>query len=158
MRRPWLAFLPLILAALLGACACLFVQSLSTSGGSTHAHGGAGMVADYHEWMHAQLGISPEQDTALAPIEKDFEEKRALWKERIRKANAELGDAMQEDKAKTPRVEAILDRIHEGQKAIQEATILHFFEMKEHLTEEQFENLLGLMTDALRGVPHSHPD
>ena len=158
MSRPWVAILPLIVAALLGAGACLVVQSLSSPENATHAQGGAGSAADYHEWMHAQLGIAEEQDTALHPIEEDFEQKRSAWTEQIRDANAELGDAMQEDKAKTPRVEAILARIHDAQRAIQEETIRHFFEMKPHLTDEQFEKLLGLMTDALHGAPHSHPD
>ena len=122
------------------------------------AHREAGSAADYHQWLHAQLGISEEQNAALHPIEEDFEQKRNALTEQIREANAELGDAMQEDKAKTPRVEAILARIHAAQKAIQEETIHHFFEMKPHLTEAQFEKLLGLMTDALHGAPHSHPD
>jgi nickel and cobalt resistance protein CnrR len=159
MSRPWVAILPLILAALLGAGACLVFQSLSSpKSDATHAHGGAGNAADYHQWMHAQLGISEEQDAALHPIEEDFEQKRNALTEQIRKANAELGHAMQKDKAKTPRVDAILVKIHEAQTAIQEETIRHFFDMKPHLTEAQFEKLLALMTDALHGTPHSHSD
>lgn len=158
MSRPWVAILPLIVSALLGAGTCIVVQSLSSPENGTDANGGVGSAADYHQWMHAQLGISEEQDAALHPIEEDFEQKRRAWTQRIREANVELGHAMQGDKAKTPRVNAILTKIHEAQRAIQEETIRHFFEMKPHLTDKQFEKLLGLMTDALHGAPHSHPD
>lgn len=162
MRSPWFALLALILAALMGAAASLISQALflqsATAMKGAHSHSGAGMVTDYHEWIHAQLEITPEQHQALEEIEETFKKRMSELDTQIRAANGALGDAMQADKARTKRVEGILTSIHGLQKELQEATIEHFFEMQPHLTEEQFEKLLTLMSEALHGVPHAHTD
>lgn len=137
----------------------MIAQSLTMGddgGGGTHAHHGAEGVGHYHEWIHAELGISVAQDAGLAEVEAVFAEQQEAIKLRIVAANAELGAAILEDKEKSPRVEAILGKIDAAHGELQAATIGHFFEMEAFLSDEQFEKLLGLMDGALKGAPHSH--
>lgn len=159
MKPGVFSLVSLVLAALVGAGACLIAQSLTPGGGGgghAHSHHGAGAVDHYHEWIHAELGVSAEQDAGLAEVEAAFAERQKALKARIVEANAKLGEAILEDKSMSARVEAILGEIDAAHRELQAETIEHFFEMKPFLSDGQFEKLLGLLDGALKGVPHSH--
>ena len=50
------------------------------------------------------------------------------------------------------RVSTAVERIHDAQGELQEATIEHVFEMKGVLTPEQYQKLLNLTADELNEV------
>ena len=70
----------------------------------------------------------------------------------IRRANKELAEAIKQDQADSPRVSAVVERIHHAQAELQKATIEHVFEMKGVLTPEQYQKLLNLTADELNEV------
>src|SRR6478736_5994373 len=83
-----------------------------------------------HEWIHKQLGLSPEEHKALEPIESKFAERKRNLMGEIRRANKELAEAIKQDQADSPRVSAAVERIHHAQGELQKATLEHVFGMK----------------------------
>src|SRR5438067_2362883 len=77
----------------------------------------------YHYWVHRQLNITPEQDEALEPIEKQFAERRKDLVEKIRVANRELAAALRADQQ--DRVRDAVAKIHRAQGELQEAVLEH---------------------------------
>ena len=100
------------------------------------------------------LGITPEQDKALEPIEQRYAEQKKHYGEMLRITNAELGKAILEDRSDSERVKAAVARIHEAQGELQNATLQHIFEMKAVLTQPQYEKLLRSTADALSTAEH----
>jgi len=107
-------------------------------------------AADYHAWVHSELGLSAKQEVAMAPMEKRYEEKRRHLLEVIRLANLELSTALQEDRADSPRIRAALDRIQSAVEELQAATLEHVFEMREYLESAQYDRLIDLTSEALQ--------
>ncbi|CAN5750514.1 hypothetical protein BH09VER1_BH09VER1_12060 [soil metagenome] len=106
-----------------------------------------------HDWVHRQLGITPEQTKLLDPIEHRYDERRRALDRTIRQANAELATAILEDQAASPKVNATIEKIHAAQGELQMVTISHVFEMKTVLTPGQYEKLLKLTAEALKSEP-----
>jgi nickel and cobalt resistance protein CnrR len=105
-----------------------------------------------HEWIHKQLGLSPEEHKALEPIESRFAERKQNLMGERRRANKQLAEAIKQDQTDSPRVSAAVERIHHAQGELQEATLEHVFEMKGVLTPEQYQKLLDLTADELNQV------
>ena len=111
-------------------------------------------AAEAHEWVHTQLGITPEQNMELESIEQRYAEQKKHLGEMLRIANAELGKAILEDRSDSERVKAAVARIHQAQGELQNATLQHIFEMKAVLTPQQYDKLLQSTAEALRTVEH----
>jgi len=106
-----------------------------------------------HEWIHKQLGLGPDEQKALEPIETKFAQRKQNLMDEIRNANKELAEAIRQDRADSSRVSAAVERIHHAQGELQEATLEHVFEMKGVLSPEQYRKLLlNLTADELNQV------
>ncbi len=103
-----------------------------------------------HMWIHQQLGITPEQEKMLEPIEHRYAERRMQLTQAVHQANLALADALLADEAASPRVNAEIEKIHDAQGELQMVTIAHVFEMKAVLTPEQWRKLLALTAEALK--------
>ena len=135
------------LALLLGLVA---IVAISTSWTTSCLMGRqAPPPADFHHWLHTQLGITPDQDKALDQEEKRFAAERKGLVEAIQNDNIELAAAMAQDREYSPRVQAAVDKIHHAQSALEKATLEHIFAMKPILSPEQFDQLLKLTHEAL---------
>lgn len=104
---------------------------------------------DFHQWMHQHLELTPEQHAALEPAERRFEETRRELEARIAAAGSDLAQAVRTGKGDTPEIRDALQRLHAAQGELQQATLDHFFEMKEPLDPEQSEKLLQWTHDRL---------
>ena len=135
------------LIAVAAGAACWFAARY-TAQSASHEKG------DAHAWIHTQLGITPEQDRALDPIEDRYAEQKKHYGEMLRIANDELGRAMLEDRGSSERVKAAVARIHEAQGELQNAALQHIFEMKPVLTPQQYDKLLRSSAAALRTAEH----
>lgn len=102
-----------------------------------------------HRWLHAQLGITEEQDKELDKEEDRFALQRKDLVETIRQANAELATTMVHEREYSPQVQAAVEKVHHAQSALEEATLQHIFAMKPILTPSQFDKLLTLTSEAL---------
>ena len=135
-----------LVAAIAGAACWLTARYLNRAG---YAEKG-----DAHSWIHTQLGITPEQDKALEPIEQRYAEQKKHYGEMLRITNGELGKAILEERSDSERVKAAVAQIHHAQGELQNATLQHIFEMKAMLTPPQYEKLLQSTADALSTAEH----
>lgn len=136
---------------LLAAGTSLLVTRLADHS-EAHSHGhepGGHSEADFHQWMHNQLSLSPEQHDALEPVEAAYEKERLRLRNEIGEAGKTLADAVRQGKSGTPEVEAALKRLNAAQAELQRATLDHFFAMKEHLDPAQAEKLLKWTHDSI---------
>jgi len=98
--------------------------------------------ASFHAWLHENLHISPEQHDRLAPFEEKYEADRLRLREEIRAAGQQLAAAIRENNRDSPNLAAALRQLNTAQGELQQATLDHFFVMKDHLQPEQAEKLL----------------
>lgn len=112
-----------------------------------------GRVADPHDWLHAELKITPAQHAALEPIETKFAEQNRALRERMRAANHALAVAIRKGQPDSPEIAAAIGQIHLNMGELQKASIDHIFDMRKHLTPEQGEKLLQLAEQGLDVVP-----
>ncbi len=104
---------------------------------------------DFHAWMHEHLDLTPAQHDALEPAEQRFEKSRLEIEARIASAGRDLAAAVRAGDGDSPAIRDALQRLHTAQGELQQATLDHFFEMKEPLDPEQAEKLLQWTHDRL---------
>ncbi|MCK9587942.1 MAG: periplasmic heavy metal sensor [Terrimicrobiaceae bacterium] len=109
-----------------------------------------------HEWVHTQLGLTPEQKKALAPIEKIYGEKRGALEHQMLLANRELAEAILADGKDSERVHAAIEKIHDRMGELQKVTIGHVFEMRKVLSPGQYRKLLDRTAHALYNLDSQH--
>jgi Spy/CpxP family protein refolding chaperone len=90
-----------------------------------------------HAMVHEELSLTPEQEQELDAIEKAFAERRKALENEMRKANAELANAIRASDTAGPEVEAAVHHFHDAMGALQAETINHVFAMRRVLTPEQ---------------------
>ncbi len=115
------------------------------------AHGMEG--GTFHDWLHDQLRITPEQETSLALIEQSYAITRTSLLARIEAAGHQLADALGTTPVDQAAIDAALAEIQEAQGNLQKSTISHFLEMKEHLAPDQAGKLLQWTRES---IAHEH--
>ena len=106
-------------------------------------------IHDFHQWMHRHLELTPEQHAALEPAEHRYEETRRNLDARIAAAGRDLAEAVRSGNGDSPEIRDALQRLHAAQGELQQATLDHFFDMKEPLDPGQAEKLLQWTHDRL---------
>tara|TARA_R110002096_G_scaffold362527_2_gene555664 strand:+ start:8948 stop:9382 length:435 start_codon:yes stop_codon:yes gene_type:complete len=109
-------------------------------------------LEDSHHDFHEMLNLTQEQLDKLIPIEKEFAKKKAYYNNQIRTANMELGDIMQKEKSFTPEVQAAVEKVHTAMGELQNITLIHFFDMRDLLNEEQAQIFDNYVTDVMYGL------
>ena len=103
----------------------------------------------WHNVLHEKLHLTAEQETYFKNLEKEYLQSKLQLKEKMRRANMKLADALREDQAYTPRVQEAVDEVHHVMGNMQKHTIKHLLSMRPILTKEQNAELEQLVTDAL---------
>ena len=111
---------------------------------------------DSHDWIHSQLGLTPEQKTGLDAIEKGYHQKRRIFERELSRANKDLAQTLRAEGQDSARVNAAIERIHSVMGKLQMLTIGHVFEMKDVLSPEQYKKLLNFTADALDNLDCQH--
>lgn len=146
--KHWLRLtLFLLLIAAAAAIACYFVVHLFPR------HHFAAAAADYHYGIHGRLGLTPNQEKALEPVEENFARRRKECIAQIRDGNLQLSEALAADRTRSQRVQSAVDKIHRAQGELQNAVLEHVFAMKPVLTPQQYERLIKMTAEALRDAP-----
>jgi len=135
----------ILLAAMLSFGVCALIGYLFFS---HHLH-----VHDPHQWLHQELNLSAQQDAQLHPIEENFTQKQRVIEQTIQKAQQALAIAIDQDGHYSERVKKASADIHTAQGTLQEATLIHLFEMHQVLDEKQRKKLNALTTHALTHTP-----
>jgi Spy/CpxP family protein refolding chaperone len=90
-----------------------------------------------HELVHKKLGLTADQESRIAGMERDHEARRQALEAEMRAANAQLAQAFQQTHAYTPQVQAAIDRFHDAMGELQKETIVHTLAMRTVLTPGQ---------------------
>lgn len=144
LNSPLWAIGTIVLAAL----AAWGVSSLSQKNHHVHSHAPS-EENTLHDWLHANLSISPEQEKFLLPIELAYEEESARCHKEIAKAGLALAEAIRNSSENSSEIESARMKLQEAKGRLEEITLEHFFAMKKHLDPEQGEKLLQWTHDSL---------
>lgn len=109
------------------------------------------LEASHHDF-HEMLDLTNSQLEKLIPIEKEFAKKKAYYTNQIRSANMELGDIMQKEKSFTPEVQAAVEKVHIAMGELQNITLIHFFDMRDLLNDEQAKVFDDYVADVMYGL------
>ena len=112
------------------------------------SRGAPGLVSA-HIQIHQKLGLTPEQERRLEPIEQRFAQQKEELLRSIRQANGQLAKAIRDDKSNSSEITTAVAAIHAAQGELQKITLDHVFEMKVVLQPEQYQKLLDLTAQAL---------
>jgi len=112
------------------------------------SRGAPGLVSA-HIQIHQKLGLTPEQERRLEPIEQRFAQQKEELLRSIRQANGQLAKAIRDDKSNSSEITTAVAAIHAAQGELQKITLDHVFEMKAVLQPEQYQKLLDLTAQAL---------
>lgn len=104
---------------------------------------------DPDAWLKTQLRLTAEQDKKLAPVEQEFDKRRAELNAKIQASNGELAKALVEEKRYSPRVKAASERVDQLQAELKEVTLQHFYQMQPALTPDQVQKMNELVVHAL---------
>jgi Spy/CpxP family protein refolding chaperone len=102
-----------------------------------------------HIEIHQKLGLTPEQEKRLEPLEQRFAQQKEQLLHIIRQANGRLAKAIREDKSNSSEIAAAVAAIRAAQGELQKVTLDHVFQMKAVLQPEQYQKLLDLTAQAL---------
>lgn len=105
-----------------------------------------------HEWMHQHLEISSTQHAILDPLESAFESQRVQLRQQIRQSGEVLAIAIR-DAAPDAAILAHQEKLNAAQGRLQQATLKHFIEMKQHLNPAQAERLAAWTHDSILRQP-----
>jgi Spy/CpxP family protein refolding chaperone len=148
--KPPLATAAWALATVLLAGLTAFLVTRSTGKQEATASASVpGSEADFHQWMHDRLEITPDQHAALEPFEHAFETERERLRAEIAKAGRDLAEGVRKGDPASPEIEDALTRLNAAQAELQRATLDHFFAMKRHLDPAQAEKLLEWTHDSI---------
>jgi len=142
-------------AIVLAALTAYWVARWTAQHHGDHVHGGPEDHSRdaFHEWLHSQLEITPEQESLLAPVERGYTAKRQELLQVVEEAGHQLAASLERSPVDRPDVDAALEKIHNAQGQLQQVTIGHFLEMKEALSPEQAASLLRWTRES---ITHEH--
>jgi len=104
-----------------------------------------------HAIVHDGLELSAEQERALDAVEDRFAVRRAALDARLSHANHELSAALRGNPTYSPDVRQAVDAFQSVMGELQVATVLHVYEMRAILTDEQAAVFDERVAEALTG-------
>jgi nickel and cobalt resistance protein CnrR len=132
-----------IAVALSAATAWVVARSAMPDHHHSHAPASSPDAGEtFHDWLHARLEITPEQEARLAAIEVAYADQRKELLQRIQQAGQDLSAALARTPVGGEALNEALATIHDAQGELQRVTIEHFLKMREHLSPEQSQRLL----------------
>ncbi len=106
-----------------------------------------------HEFVHDHIDLSSEQERRLDRLEERFAIENAERELAVRRANAGLAAAMDNEHQYGPKVSAAIDQVHASLGELQKATVRHVFAMREILDERQQQEFDRQVARSLTGFP-----
>jgi Spy/CpxP family protein refolding chaperone len=110
-------------------------------------------ASDFHEVLHNDLGLTPDQERRIADLEAEFAQTRKTLDAEMVAANRELADAILAESTYGDQAKRAIERFHDAMGRLQEETIKHILAMREVLTPEQAEIFDRTVSKALASAP-----
>ncbi len=128
------------LAGVLSAAAFTQLKSsLSTDSG-----------VNLHAFLHEKVQLDAAERAGLDAKEAAYNAQRLAIEERLKAANGKLAAAIQADPRWSPEVEAATREVEEAAAALQRATLVHIFEMRDGLHEKDRSAYDRILIEALK--------
>jgi Heavy-metal resistance len=89
------------------------------------------------EILRSDLALSATQSAEIREIEEKYDNRRALIRQQVAGANAELADALMSDMAFGREAQVATDHVEQGLGQLQRATVLYVLEVRDVLSPEQ---------------------
>jgi len=138
----------------------LLTLVLSILGAAVGAWAGAQYVihrmsspVSLHDVIHEKLHLTGEQYARIGGMEREHAARRGALEAEMRAANAQLAQALQEQHAYSPQVQAAIDRFHHAMGELQKETIVHVLAMRTVLTPAQTEQFDQTVVQSLTEDP-----
>jgi len=96
-----------------------------------------GPQSELHQLLHSSLGLTGDQQRAVAMLEMRFAHDRQDLYRQLRAANAAIAAAYAAEHAYGPRVSQAIDRSHVAMGELQKLTLRHVVAMRAVLTARQ---------------------
>ncbi len=106
-----------------------------------------------HDFVHDQLNLSSDQENRLDLLEQRFAIENAQLELAVRRANAGLAAAMDNEHEYGPEVRTAIDQVHASMGELQKATVRHAFAMRDILDENQQRQFDQQVARSLTGSP-----
>ena len=108
---------------------------------------------DFHRFVHEGLDLDASQHAALARIELRFTARRQELDLELRRNNARLALAIDDEHGDGPKVRAAVDQTHIAMGEIQKDTLAHVFAMRKILRPDQTARFDAALVRALTEEP-----
>lgn len=110
---------------------------------------------DFHDWLHTNLELTPEQLEALAPTEERFEAERTRLLDELEAVSEKLAHALSDTTPKSQDLEEAMRKRHQLQGRLQELVIDHLLEKRALLTPAQRKQYREWIHES---ISHDHED
>ena len=117
--------------------------------GVTYGERIASPPSDLHALIHRDLNLTSAQNAQIATLEEQFSVRRQGLEAEMRAANQELAAALKSEHELGPRAQAAMNKFHDAEKALQEATIKHVLAMRAVLDAKQSQKFDEAIDEAL---------
>jgi hypothetical protein len=136
----------LLASSLLGAMIGIGVAA----GAAFWEHASRHQDSDLHEMLHRAVPLDADEQVALDAKERAFAARRVEIEQELRRANAQLAQAIASDPRWSPQVEAAIRQVEKAAADLQRATLEHVFEMRAGLAPEHRAAYDKVLLGALR--------
>lgn len=92
---------------------------------------------DFHQWLHDQLELTPEQEARLTPAEERFKTERARLQKALTTASGDLAHALGDPSKEPNELQPLITERHRLQGELQKLIMAHLLEKRALLTPEQ---------------------
>jgi len=106
-----------------------------------------------HDFVHDELDLTSQQTSQLDRLEERFAIENAQLELSVRRSNAGLAAAIDNEQQYGPEVGAAIDQVHQSMGELQKGTIRHVFAMREILNEDQRRQFDRQVSRSLTGQP-----
>ena len=106
-----------------------------------------------HDFVHDELDLTSQQTSQLDSLEERFAIENAQLELSVRRSNAGLAAAIDNEQQYGPEVGAAIDQVHQSMGELQKGTIRHVFAMREILNEDQRRQFDRQVSRSLTGQP-----
>lgn len=106
-----------------------------------------------HDFVHDELDLTGDQIEKLSELESRFVTERTQLELGLRKANAQLARAINQEHRYGPEVSVAIDQVHARMGALQKATVQHVFAIRSLLDQKQREQFDEQISRSLGGTP-----
>lgn len=144
-RTPLIRFLVLLILLIVTCSAVSFFTASFVIGEKRWEHD----ELHGHQWLHKELGLTHEEAQQIDLFEGDYRSEREALLVEFDKRMSELAELLRESESYSAEVTKAVHSLHEVHGALQNLSIVHYYEMLNVLPPDKQDKLKELAVEAL---------